>query len=281
MKKDLLTASGEEIDREFYDDSLRLRILISRVSHGIRNRLYDSIASPLENFVFTRWLEGDKAAGFIENNYLPRRCVENYLGDRLALSLNPDHIKYHVSMTRSFRSRRTGSKAKHVFIWPGDWDLETFPFDDNPRYLFINDIWQHREDLSQSQAYVRLVERIREGKPFTSHHKGILLNSEEKVALYLQRYISYMRDMQDRGFDRNKGKDSLGVAIGRDGDILKTNRGLHRLAMAKVLGIDEISVSIKAVHEEWWRENITKNRGRESLEKLGSRIQELSSRFGN
>jgi hypothetical protein len=278
MKKELLTASGEEIDVELYDDSLRLRILKSRVSRRIRNRLYDCIASPLENFIFSRWLKGNRTGRFIEGRYLPRRCVENYLGDRLNICVNPEHIKDHVSMTHSFGSKRERREAKNAFIWPGDWDLKTFPFDDNPRYLFIKDLWQHREDPSKSHAYEKLVECTREGKPFKSHHKGILLNSEEKVLLYLQKYISYMQDMRERGFDRHKGKDSLGVAIGRHGDILKTNRGLHRLAMAKVLEMDEISVSIKAVHEEWWKENIPENRGEESLEKLGSQIQGLSNR---
>ena len=48
------------------------------------------------------------------------------------------------------------------------------------------------------------------------------------------------------------GEDEITLRIGRDGAFLFED-GNHRLAMAKLLGIDRVPVKITARHSEWWQ----------------------------
>jgi hypothetical protein len=46
------------------------------------------------------------------------------------------------------------------------------------------------------------------------------------------------------------GDDEIGVNIGRQGDII-FNNGRHRLALAKIAGVDRVPVQINVRHKEW------------------------------
>lgn len=49
----------------------------------------------------------------------------------------------------------------------------------------------------------------------------------------------------------NPDIDIIYVYIGRDGEILFSGNGNHRLAIARILGIDKIPVTVKARHKQW------------------------------
>lgn len=53
-------------------------------------------------------------------------------------------------------------------------------------------------------------------------------------------------------YDPLKAEDEVTVSIGRHGDLLFSD-GAHRLAIAKLLGIQEIPVKIAVRHPEWIR----------------------------
>lgn len=50
----------------------------------------------------------------------------------------------------------------------------------------------------------------------------------------------------------NKDKDRyIGVAIGRNGQLLHSQKGHHRLALAQLLGCAEVEAKVMAVHSDW------------------------------
>ncbi|WP_137284592.1 hypothetical protein [Halorussus salinisoli] len=55
--------------------------------------------------------------------------------------------------------------------------------------------------------------------------------------------------------------NEIRVAIGRDGEMYMCRRGLHRLAIAKVLDIDEVAVLVAIRHHRWQRirDNLRQN----------------------
>ena len=254
-----MTPQGEEVNPELYHPSLRRSMLRSRYAYVTREAIASVTVQPLEKLLFRHWLNEGPLASQIERLGLPRRPVSAYLGDVLDVQVNPQALSQHVSMVHSFESKAIGRRARSQFIWEGDWDIKTFDFKSINRYQFIEDIWRNRNDIAASNAYVELVENLRGGKPFRSHHKGVLLNSFEKITIYLDQYLAYMKSMKENGFDPSLGKEKLGVAIGRHGQLLKINRGLHRLAMAQVLGLDVIVVRVMGVHRGWWNENKKEN----------------------
>ncbi|WP_163577093.1 hypothetical protein [Halomonas faecis] len=249
-----LTPAGKKVNPELYHPSLRCAMLRSRYSHKVREAIVSMLVNSLENMLFLNWVRDGRFASYIEKSGLPRRSVELYCGESLVIVVDPKEITHHASMVDSFESKSQGKRARSQFIWAGDWDLKTIDFRSVNRYPFIEDIWGHRDDLSKSIAYGDLSKKLQSGKPLRSYQKGVFLDAPEKIMTYLGRYVGYMKNMQENSFDGSLGKDALAVAVGRDGQLLKLNRGLHRLAMAKVLGLESIVVRIKAVHYGWWSE---------------------------
>ncbi|MDN3522073.1 hypothetical protein [Halomonas ramblicola] len=144
------------------------------------------------------------------------------------------------------------------------------------RYRFISDLETHRDDLTGSEAFRKFKARLESGRPWRSHQKGVLLDSEERILTYLRVYLSFMDDMAARGFDAQRGKDDLGVAVSREGRLIKINRGLHRLAMAQRVGLDSVPVTVKAVHREWWQRVTAGTTGQAALERVKAALAECT-----
>jgi hypothetical protein len=47
------------------------------------------------------------------------------------------------------------------------------------------------------------------------------------------------------------------VALDRQGKLIKINKGLHRLAMAQVVGLKKLPVRVRAVHRLWWNKEVS------------------------
>ena len=204
-------------------------------------------------------------SAWLEAQGLPRRSVEAYAGNKLDLELDPATLTRGLDYPASFPNRSQRRKVSNLFIWPGPWDQVTHSLADTQRQRFIRDIWAHRLDLTASASYTHLVAKFVEGTPVRSHHHGMLLNSKARVHTYLERYRLYMDDMLCFGFQPTLGKDSIGVVIDSKGGMIKSNKGLHRLAMAQTLGLERVTVRVRAVHRNWWERHAGNARGKEAL----------------
>ena len=40
----------------------------------------------------------------------------------------------------------------------------------------------------------------------------------------------------------------------RHGELVKINKGLHRMAMAQVIGIPRVEVRVRGIHRQWWQQ---------------------------
>lgn len=45
--------------------------------------------------------------------------------------------------------------------------------------------------------------------------------------------------------------DQISVNVARDGKLLFNNRGLHRLSIAKIVGVEKIPISVVVWHSKW------------------------------
>jgi hypothetical protein len=149
----------------------------------------------------------------------------------------------------------------------GNWDRERIPFTELDSYRAIEDRFVGGKTWKETDFYHRILEEISSGIV-----KWGCRNRED-----LDRRCAYLdavfEDMKTNGYRsqedlmRNgeyirapfraheessliKIEDEITVRIGHDGVILFED-GRHRLAMAKVLGIDSIPVKVTVRHADW------------------------------
>ncbi|WP_239495362.1 hypothetical protein [Salinicola halophilus] len=232
--------------RDLLDPRMKWGVRRARWQAGLRDGFERGIGRPLERWLYRRWTQGRGAR--VEAWGLPRRMIEDELGEALTVEVDPR------TLIRDFNAKGVGGKkpSSSSFIWDGDWDRTRGDLRRGSRYRFISDLDIHRDDLTRTERFSQLRSRLDSGRPWSSYQQGLLLDSEAKILAYLQTYLAFLDDMAIRGFDAERGKDELGVAITRDGHLLKINRGLHRLAMAQRLGIPRVPVRVRAVHRQWW-----------------------------
>ncbi|WP_110673697.1 hypothetical protein [Salinicola sp. RZ23] len=194
--------------------------------------------------------------------------MEDELGTALVLQVDPRQL------IRDRNAKGIGGKknSSSVFIWDGDWDRSRGDLRFGSRYRFISDLDVHRDDLTRTERFRQYLSRLQSGRPWSSYRDGLVLDSEEKILAYLRTYLGYLDHMATHGFDASLGKDALGVAVTRDGTLLKINRGLHRLAMAQRLGLPSIPVVVRAVHRQWWERVVQGARGEKALVRVAAAL---------
>lgn len=236
---------------ELYHPVLIPRTMLKAVKSLLSSAFKKAAGSPLESVLLSLWLNHSAFSGLIERSGLPGHAVRNRYGNALILSLPPESLNRMAVFASKHHRRRTAG----VFIWDGDWDRGEAVFRDTDRYALMSDIWENRQDLRKSRKYTELTEMIKRGTPYTEFNKnrsGIYLNTEGKVCKYLEIYLKFMQQLEVHGYDTSLEKDPVCIALDRDGRPVKTAKGLHRLAMAQILGMKSIPVMVRGVHRGWW-----------------------------
>ncbi|WP_346796982.1 hypothetical protein R5M92_00070 [Halomonas sp. Bachu 37] len=237
---------------------------------GVRDRFQQYLGIPVEQMLLAHWETERTGRAAIERRGLPRRAVEQRLGEALILHVDPREL-IRINAWKGYPHRERPSSS--AFIWDGEWDLRRGDLRYGPRYRFISELDVFRDDLRQTARFKELNERLQAGRPWSSHQQGILLDTEAKILTYLRAYLSFLDNMAVKGFDAGLGKDDLGVAVTREGRLIKINRGLHRLAMAQRLGLPSVPVRVKAVHREWWQRVTQGAQGTQALERGKDALQ--------
>lgn len=256
--------AGDTAFRSLVDPRMKWGMRRAHWQAGLKDGFQRGIGVPLEKWLYRRWSRDRACAARIESWGLPRRVIEQHLGQTLILQVDPRQLIW------DFNAKGVGGKkpSSSAFIWEGDWDRSRGDLRRGSRYRFISDLDEHRDDLTQTERFRQYRSRLESGHPWSSYRQGILLDSEEKILAYLRTYLGFLDDMARCGFNAELGKDELGVAVTREGRLLKINRGLHRLAMAQRLGLPSIPVRVRAVHRQWWEQVVQGERGEGALARL-------------
>lgn len=267
----LLGPAADEVFAPLTSPRIKQRVKLAHLVTQWRTSVQKHVARPAGRVLLRRWMNQKAGAACIETLGLPRHIVDEVMGDEaLTLHVNPRKlIRMAVYAPRDVEKR----PSSMAFIWDGDWDLRREDLRVGSRYLLISDLDRNRNNPERTERFQALMACIENGKPWGSHQLGILLDTPEKILAYLRNYLGFLDDMGRNGFDPSRGKDSIGVAVSRDGTLLKVNRGLHRLAMAQRLGLPSIPVRVRHVHRDWWNEVTDGYGGAEALEKMQEALQ--------
>jgi hypothetical protein len=143
-------------------------------------------------------------------------------------------------------------------VLDGDWDLDTISYSDHLRdnlgFRVIYELFVENKPLYETAQYKQMEQEI-----LTTGESADYLwfHTMEQVVEHLQAYEPIFNDMKENGYksEAQQGFDplvnELRLCIGRDGKFIHVAHGRHRVAMAKILGIEHVAVCIYAVHRLW------------------------------
>ncbi|ANF57422.1 hypothetical protein [Halotalea alkalilenta] len=267
----LLGPGADPLFRDLVSSSMRWQAGLAHLEHRIRSLSQRWVSGPMERLLLRHWRDRGRWTPAIERMGLPRRAMQAALGEA-ALTLYVDPRKLIRIVKHAPREQEPRPSSK-VFIWDGNWDLGREDLREGSRYRFISDLELHRDELRESESYRRLYADLAQGEPRRFRQLGICLDSEERIEGYLRVYLAFLDGMAAGGFDASRGKDRLGVAVSREGKLLKINRGLHRLAMAQSIGLPLVPVFVQSVHRQWWQQVVGQRHGEQALAALRSALQ--------
>lgn len=164
-------------------------------------------------------------------------------------------LSHFVPLAAVARTRFQLATAKNVFVWPGDWDLRAQEVATEYPALSISyrsvlQVFGDNIPFQHCDEYRRLISLLHESR---TSPRG---QSVGQVDEYFRSLFRLASDMQAGkfcptiSFDVAR-HDEIGVAVGRQGELLKMEDkfgGTHRFALARVLGISHVAVQIVAVH---------------------------------
>lgn len=194
------------------------------------------------------------------------------------LWLDPDVIEQEVRDPIDFRFAKLAG---------GDWDEHTRPFTDNTRYTWFRERFEEDTPWEYTERYQYLKERIENGNP--SFRCRTVQELEEECRELDRMYESIQTDgykTQEELLDEQPGTthaknndvahpimNEIGVNIGPDGEFLWRRHGQHRLAMAKILDLDEVPVQVLTRHQKW-QDIRDEFRNADSIEALGDDVRQ-------
>lgn len=206
--------------------------------------------------------------GLARRRYVPPLVARGFFGERLLLPrISPARLGRGIP---NYLPLEDGKDAYSTalfssFVWDGRWDLEAGPFDEQEkarRMRSLVEVVQRGGDFRDSAAYAELVAAAEARVP--KRHR-VLLHTRENIDAYCRSRIALIRDLARHGYRTRAEREGvgreIGVAIGRNGELLHARDGRHRAGAARALGLDEIVVEIRFVHLGFVREAARRYRG--------------------
>lgn len=145
-------------------------------------------------------------------------------------------------------------------IMDGDWDLDTRCII-GPKYKSLVMYYVEGREWEETPLFDRYKERLIKEKKVLG-----CKNIEEIKAYYRLNIDTLYFKMKEEGFlppsKENANINPIYIYIGRDGEIIYSDNGNHRLSFAKILGLNKIPVKVRARHKRWQiiREEFSKKR---------------------
>ncbi|HXK55115.1 MAG: hypothetical protein KDI74_06385 [Gammaproteobacteria bacterium] len=164
----------------------------------------------------------------------------------------------HIDPARIVYRRRKDEWPAYVKHWPflacpGAWDLsdtEYAPF----RLEQMQQLFEENLPYQETVFYRRMLDEL-ERNGVTHAPK---LASRTAVDAYFSRLEDLYKSMREHGFQARSPQQlqqerEITIRVGRDGTVIKSGEGTHRLALARILGFKRVPVVVDLVHTQWVR----------------------------
>jgi len=199
-----------------------------------------------------------------KKNHIPVLLASLCFGNSLVFKINPKLLKYHIL--------DPDIMPENLFVWHGEWDRDIILIEEHEKINMINELFVEKKDFSNTQFYSIAVNKMNEGKPLQRGNN--ILDSKENIRRYFKKYIKLFNGIKNNGFKLNLAPE-VGIVVGRDGRLIHFRQGHHTLAIAKILGVENVIVRIRAVHSLWLWNKIKKKRNLCLLNSVRTAFSEL------
>ena len=161
-----------------------------------------------------------------------------------------------------------GGHRKLGRVYGGDWDVNSSEFDKLVRVKsiynhFVEGVpWEETEffaeelELIDERGYDRYGCETRSEVEERFEEVDVLYKRIKEDGYKSQRQL--LEELPKETVRQNNDEpltvmNEIGVNVGREGELIFLRCGLHRLAIAKVLGLDKVPVLVRVRHREWQR----------------------------
>ena len=151
----------------------------------------------------------------------------------------------------------------------GSWDQTTHPVETHPVYRLMEGFYWSGGDFEECRRLLASFYQERGRPPAEAETKA-----DAKTEDLMDRYIGMLDDMAVNGYRPGQRQDEVGIAIARDGTLLKTSGGWHRFAAAHLLGVSLMTAQVRFIHPGWVR-SVSRGPGIRSRNKLRFLVERL------
>jgi hypothetical protein len=185
---------------------------------------------------------------YVGTGYLKSPYMVIYVPmDKLNGALN---IKSYKDMNKRYHRLFFISLRKAGRIENGTWDTNRRSFDDMTVFKSFEQRYKLGCKWEETAYYTNFMRKNKEQQKMRS-----CMTWEEFYKKHLARWDQLYQDMALNGYSSQRELGGLAineieVAVSREGEILFVD-GRHRLAMAKILGIEKIPVIVNLWHQDY------------------------------
>jgi len=218
---------------------------------------------------------------------ISRQLAEAALGSQLRVDVET------VAVTHRMHDWvRCGASISHTgdfFLSTANWRPLLSAVAHSPVLEEARQLHEASFRFQQTASFAHYIRCKREGHPLIRNK--VRLDTDARVNAYFARFIALFESISNHGFLRLRearrlpenldrpssirglftlwGEKDLGIALSADHGVSLLPGGKHRLAVAKVLGLDRIPVTIRMLHVSWLKTlgNVEPGHWREALQR--------------
>ncbi|WP_284337929.1 hypothetical protein [Comamonas sp. NoAH] len=181
--------------------------------------------------------------------------VQECLGQRLVLQIPLEKIRFHMADWLELGDRRL--HTSDYFLAYGDLVPARYEMSRLPVLREVQELMAAGWQCEHTPTYAQLVKAMEQQRPVV--RQQIRLDSLEKIQAYFQRFHALHASVAQHGVLSNKevaqklGLESdreIGIALDRDGAVVKLHGGKHRFALAVAHQLKTIPVELRMVHAQ-------------------------------
>ncbi len=186
------------------------------------------------------------------------------LEDHLILHINPGSINHFAKLKpwyRKFRFLKNIGLGGVYGLFKSEpgliyrQSLKTRPFTEHEKYIFLKELWDSGYDFTQTTRYQKFIKQLDAGETISMPVKGYTIADANDLSSYFQDYVDLLKSMSNSGYLPEKSRQELLIIIGPCGELIKTSKGRHRLAAARIAGVPVIPVKVRHIHADWINKN--------------------------
>ena len=179
--------------------------------------------------------------------------------------VNPSSIKFfspppnwwwYARLEKRINNKKIKSFLKKIAMdkmyYKGNWDINSNLFENSDWIKNIKSLKLNYNNYKNSDWFKNIKFEIYKNGFYK--HKDFFLKNEKDVTFFFEDYLkNLIISLQKKGYLVNKNSTDIPkVLIGRDGDLIKTGNGCHRLAIIKEFEIIcKYPVQIVGIHDKF------------------------------